>query len=43
VYWIGVNLDIEERKQPEFYLAEVVEIPHPDQEKVASAIGTRVP
>ena len=28
LYWIGVNLDIEDRKQAEFYLAEVQRLAH---------------
>jgi hypothetical protein len=28
VYWIGVNLDIEDRKQAEFYLAEGQRLAH---------------
>jgi len=39
-YWIGINLDIEERKQAEFYLAEGQRIAHTGSWAFSPAVST---
>jgi formate hydrogenlyase transcriptional activator len=35
LYWIGINLDVEQRTQPEFHLAERQRLAHTERENVA--------
>ena len=38
LYWVGINLDIEERKQAEAHLAEVQRLAHAEQKELTEAL-----